>query len=286
MNKKTVKIIRLIILVICIGLLVAGGYMFYKQQIAPLRKQKKLQDMYHGKSKIIELDTKAAAEQSEAAFDILDFQNSDAAVHPDFAALYAVNPDLAGWLEAEGAFSLPVTQRDNEYYLDHDFYGRSCAEGMAFVNADCRLRPQDRYVMIHGHNMRSGAVFGNLDLYRDETYLRAHPILTFRTIRDEAAAAYAPVAAFDASVDPDEAGYVNIARISFDSDGDFLDYARSLTDASLMRLPLDVTGTDRLLALVTCSYDQNDGRFVLLLRKLRPDENEDAVRALFLEEGM
>ena len=38
MNKKTVKIIRLIILVICIGLLVAGGYMFYKQQIAPLRK--------------------------------------------------------------------------------------------------------------------------------------------------------------------------------------------------------------------------------------------------------
>ena len=35
--------------------------------------------------------------------------------------------------------------------------------------------------------------------------------------------------------------------------------------------------------LITCSYQYEDGRFLLICRKLRPDETPEAMKALFQE---
>ena len=50
--------------------------------------------------------------------------------------LYSINPDLVGWLElgGENAFSAPVVQRDNTYYLKHDFYGKEDRHGAVFLD--------------------------------------------------------------------------------------------------------------------------------------------------------
>ena len=62
-----------------------------------------------------------------------------ASLDPRLAALAAINPDLVGWLELGGeeGFSAPVVQRDNDYYLRHDFYGRESRHGTVFLDFRC-----------------------------------------------------------------------------------------------------------------------------------------------------
>ena len=52
-----------------------------------------------------------------------------------------------------------------------------------------------------------------------------------------------------------------------------------------MAYAVDVNAEDELLMLVTCSYQHEDGRFMLICRKLRPDETPEAVKALFTQES-
>lgn len=40
---------------------------------------------------------------------------------------------------------------------------------------------ESRNLIIYGHNMNSGAMFGNLDFYADETYYQEHPFAYLQT---------------------------------------------------------------------------------------------------------
>ena len=44
-------------------------------------------------------------------------------VQADFEQLLATNEDTVGWLTCGERIDGPVVYRDNEYYLDHNFYG-------------------------------------------------------------------------------------------------------------------------------------------------------------------
>ena len=37
-------------------------------------------------------------------------------------------------------------------------------------------------VVIYGHNMRDGSMFGDLDFYKDEAFYEEHSIITFDTL--------------------------------------------------------------------------------------------------------
>ena len=86
--------------------------------------------------------------------------------------LYEENHDLVGWLSIEGMkIDYPVMQcGDNDYYLNHDFYGEEDKYGCLFVKdiADVNT-PADNFV-IYGHNMKDGSMFGDLDLYKKEAF--------------------------------------------------------------------------------------------------------------------
>ena len=50
----------------------------------------------------------------------------------DFARLYEENPDVIGWLTAGETIDLPVVQRDNEYYLSHNYFGEWDSNGTVY----------------------------------------------------------------------------------------------------------------------------------------------------------
>ena len=56
-----------------------------------------------------------------------------------------------------------------------------------------------------------------------------------------------------------------------------------LRSRSVFDVPVDVAYGDQLLTLVTCSYNDEDGRYIVALRKLRAGETEEDVRALMKE---
>ena len=58
-------------------------------------------------------------------------------------------------------------------------------------------------------------------------------------------------------------------------------YLQSILNRSLWQSPADASPDDQYLMLVTCSYYQDNGRFMLLCRMLRDDETPETVRELY-----
>ena len=98
----------------------------------------------------------------------------------DFAALQAINPDAAAWLEMPGlGISLPVVQAaDNETYLHRSFDGSDSPAGCLFFAAPAG---DGLYRVIYGHNLHDGSMLNGLLNYRDEDFYAANPTFTLYT---------------------------------------------------------------------------------------------------------
>ena len=216
-------------------------------------------------------------------------------VAEDLADAYAQNEDLVGWLKAGESIDLPVVQSDNTYYLDHGFTGEEDKNGTLFLNMNNQLFPPDDVLLIHGHNMKDGSMFGTLSKFERYDYAAEYPVITFQTIHDEEPVYYVPVSVFNASMLPDHSSYFDITQIVFPDDGEdaekdpstfrqssaFRTYLDELKAVSLWESPVDVNVDDKLLMLITCSYDLEDGRLMVVCRRLRDGETPEAVAGLF-----
>ena len=251
-------------------------------------------------------------------------------VQEDFLEWYQINPDLVGWLLVDDVISAPVMQLDNDYYLHHDFYRQENDQGTLFVNEYNNLWPPDPLILIHGHNMRDGSMFGKLTAYADLSYLKEHPVLIFRTIRDDSDVYYTPAAAFHLSTEGTSEGFFDVPWLLYDdpapedseeeraseseiqtgssedetvsesetqADGSeeagdpemrseryrkrFKIYMEVVMERTCWFPKIDVEPEDDLLALITCSYHYENGRFVLLCRKLRDRETIQDIWLLY-----
>lgn len=200
-------------------------------------------------------------------------------VQESFAELLALNPETVGYLRAGESISLPVVQRrnDNEYYLNHSFEGEESIAGTLFLDGSNLLVPEDDNLIIYGHNMRNGTMFHALSLYESADYLRKHPIVNFDTLYENRL--YVPFAAFTATMDEGSERYLDIRQFLLDEDS-FELFVLKMEKLSTVETKVDVRYGDRLLLLVTCEYLYDNGRFVVALRELRPDESEAQMRSL------
>lgn len=194
-------------------------------------------------------------------------------------AVYEVNPHTVGWLTAGEHISLPVVQyEDNEFYLERDFYGDKSRAGTLFLDRRCTLWPENSHWMIHGHNMKDGSMFGTLDEYRTLSYLRQYPLITFHTLYGKYD--YVPIALFDASMNGDHQEYFRIARFEFADEEEFEQFIAQIREQSVYDIPIEADSGDQLLTLVTCSYSQDNGRLLIVLRRLRDGETASEIAAL------
>lgn len=196
-------------------------------------------------------------------------------INADFAELMAANGDLAGWLTAGADIDLPVVQGDdNAVYLTRDFYGNANSAGTLFLDAGSALT--DDHLVVYGHNMKSGAMFGHLPDYRKLDYLKQYPLIQFRTVYQDAAQQNCvPFAVFDASMEKGDPDYFDIRRFTFASDAEKQAFIDELRARSIFDIPVDVSADDELISLVTCSYSNADGRFILAMRRLRAGESAE-----------
>ena len=198
-----------------------------------------------------------------------------------FSQLLAANPETVAYLDAADTIEFAVVQRDNEYYLTHNFFGEDTPEGTAFLDEGNSIWPLDEHILIHGHNMRDGSVFGDLDHFRDLEFLQENSIITFNTLYENGL--YVPFAVFDMSATPGDQHYVDMRVFNFESDEDFLNFAFEAKDRSIFDIPVDVERGDHILSLVTCSYDDDNGRLIVMSRSLRDGETAEEMAALVMQ---
>lgn len=181
-----------------------------------------------------------------------------------FEALALENPDLAGWLTIEDtAVDYPVmwTPEEPEYYLRRAFDKSRAVSGSLFIGAGCA--PDGAHVIVYGHNMRDGSMFGSLSGYQSADYAAAHPVIRFDTLTR--AGEYRVLAAFYShAYTPGEKGFRYYQYTDLSRPEDFEDYVRQAREAALYDTGTQAEYGCRLLTLSTCSYHQEDGTFVVV----------------------
>ena len=204
------------------------------------------------------------------------YQTIGTQVRTALTPLYEINSDLVGWLSIPGVIDLPVVYRNNVYYETHDFYGREDKAGTLFLDKNHPLRPTTQNMLIHGHNMRDGTMFGRLLQYETNlSYVKDHGIIHFDTIYEEQT--YVVFAVMIASFNSSSSRYFDFyTHATFASETEFTNYVYAVRARSLYSIPVDVRADDALLTLSTCL---DDDRLVILARRLRDGETEAGLRA-------
>lgn len=186
-----------------------------------------------------------------------------------YESLYEENHDLVGWLSVEGmTIDYPVMQNeDMDYYLHHDFYGKEDRYGCLFVKEIADVDTPGTNFVIYGHNMRDGAMFGDLDLYRDESFYREHPIISFDTLYEERT--YEIVAVFKSRVyksDDDAFKYYQFYDASTEEEFDY--FYDNIKELSFYDTGVTAEFGDTFLTLSTCAYHVDDGRLAVVAKRL------------------
>lgn len=204
------------------------------------------------------------------------YQTIGTQVRTALTPLYEINSDLVGWLSIPGVIDLPVVYRNNVYYETHDFYGREDKAGTLFLDKNHPLRSTTQNLLIHGHNMRDGTMFGRLLQYETNlSYVKDHGIIHFDTIYEEQT--YVVFAVMIASFNSSSSRYFDFyTHATFASETEFTNYVYAVRARSLYSIPVDVRADDALLTLSTCL---DDDRLVILARRLRDGETEAGLRA-------
>ncbi len=212
---------------------------------------------------------------------VVDIPIEEPVIQPAFEELYAQNNDLVGWIEMADSVDYPVLWRDNSYYMDHDFYGDYSQSGSIFLDARNNADMSDSHILIYGHNMRSGEMFGDLDRYRQQDYLCEYPIITLQSVWESEPRTYVLISLFDASMNKDDSSYIRIIRTAFEDDADKEAFIAEMRERSIYDIPVEADAGDQLLTLVTCSYSHDNGRFLLFARELREDETVSDIMEQF-----
>ena len=208
------------------------------------------------------VETQPAAEGSGAA----PQQTQDPA--EKFAALRQRNEDFIGWISIEGTnLDFPVMYRPDskDFYLRHGFDGEYSNYGVPYLDEDCTLTAENRSqnLVIYGHNMKTGTIFGCLTDYKKADTYRKHPVIEFDTLYGDGSYEVFAAFAIDVVEEPDFAYYdaIDLDESAFNA---FVAEVKRRSDVDSGITP--VYGED-LITLSTCEYSTANGRYVVCARR-------------------
>ncbi len=187
----------------------------------------------------------------------------------EYKNLFNLNKKLIGWLKIDDTIiDYPVMQTtDNEYYLDHNINQEKDRNGALFLDKDCDVLAPSTNLIIYGHHMKSGRMFGNLDDYASEKYYKEHPIIQFDTIYEKGT--YEIMYVFRSHVYSEaEVVFKYYQFIDCYSEQEFDSYMQEMAAMSLYDTGVTAKYGDRLLTLSTCDSTVEDGRFVVVAKRI------------------
>ena len=188
----------------------------------------------------------------------------------DYKTLYNKNKRLIGWLKIDDTIiDYPVMQTsNNEYYLDHNFNQEKDNNGSIFMDKDCVAYPRSQNLILYGHHMKSGKMFGDLEKYAKESYYEKHSIINFDTIYEKSV--YQVMYVFRTRVlKENEIAFKYYQFIEANSWEEFNSYMNEMAGMSLYDTGATAEYGDELLTLSTCDHSQTDGRFVVVAKRIR-----------------
>ena len=266
-------VMDLALLILVGGLIFCGIYFVNYNETKKLSGDLQDSGIYEAglAEKLTEVELEQLWTDLKTAYPDVDFPEG---MNPDFAKLYAVNQDIAGWIEIEGAdISTAILQADdNDYYLYRNLYNEQTKYGTPFVDYRNNMSSPglSRNTIVYGHNTHDGLLFYNLTRYLQLSGYKAAPVFSVNTLFN--GMTYWKVFAVtlsDSTTDEFEYLYT-----SFSNDTTFLSFIDDVRAHSMFDIPVDVVAGDNIITLYTCYQDLfKDGRLTVFARQVRAGED-------------
>lgn len=225
----------------------------------------------HNEAKFDELSTLVNEEAGAKEYSVT-LVSDDKTMPPilkKYESVYQKNQKIVGWLTIEDTdIDYPVMQTvNNDYYLDHNFNQEYDKNGSIFMDKDCTPAFPNDNMIIYGHHMKSGRMFGNLNRYAKESYYKEHPIIHFDTIYEEGT--YKVMYVFRSRIySEDEIVFKYYKFIDATSEDEFRSNMEEMEKLSLYDTGVTARYGDKLITLSTCDSSENNGRFVVVAKKI------------------
>lgn len=204
-------------------------------------------------------------------------QKNQSGIINGFEDLLKQNSDIKGWIKISNTkINNPVYQtKNNDYYVNHNMNKQVSRYGAIFLDKDAKITEAgtSQNLVVYGHHMADGSMFGTLKKFRNLNFYKDNPIIEFNSLYEKAQ--YKVFAVIITNADPkDDNGNIFSYRYNrFSSNTAFLDYVEELKKRSIIDANVDINPNDKLLTLSTCIYDFDNARLVVVARKVRDGES-------------
>lgn len=252
---------RQILILLLLAVFLISGAMTIRQYL----ENRRIQEEY-------ERLAEEAARQTEEAGTEPETEESqpeeDPYVSPiDFETLIEENPHTIGWIRIPGTnVDYPVVQgEDNEFYLNHDFYGKESVAGSIYLDFESETDFEGRNQILYGHNMKNGSMFKDINRYKDPEYFKEHQYFSIYTPEREIR--LKAVSCYYGEAKP-------IVRMTgFKTQEAFDEFVKVMVDPCSYKEEVEYPARS-IFTLVTCSYEINDARTFLFAVEVDEEGNQ------------
>lgn len=252
-KKSNNKFKKLLLLLLVIIFIFSIGYMFY--YIYNNNKNKKDSTDILNEVKID--STQVTEEKSEKMLKLEELQKE--------------NNEIIGWLEIEGTnINYPVLQgTDNEFYMKNNYKKEKSKDGSIFLDKSYNWDIPSSNLLLYGHNNKNGIMFQDLLKYKNEDFYKEHTKIKFTTNKEDNV--YEIISVFYSRVY--YKSEKNVFRyyyfVNANNEQEYNDFVNNAKKSSIYDTGVNANYGDQLLTLSTCEYSQEDGRFVVVAKKIK-----------------
>lgn len=244
------KIIKISIVILLIGIMLISSYFIYKS----FKEDKEQENIFEELENIV--TTNETSEEKEQKEDNINVKE-----------LHKINNDIVGWLKIENTnMNYPVMQTKDrpDYYLRKNFYKEYSVFGTPYIDESCDIENGNNLI-IYGHHINGNKMFGELENYKKEEYYNKHKFIKFYTLNEKAE--YEIISVFKTTVYNDK-GFKYYQYYNLENEREFETFINKSKELSLYDTQKIAKYGDKLLTLSTCEYSQNNGRLVVVARKI------------------
>ena len=175
--------------------------------------------------------------------------NEETITRIDFDKLFSINNDTVGWIKFnEDKINNPIVKtKDNSFYLNHAFDKSKNQAGTIFMDYR-NLSFDDRNVVLFGHAMLDNTMFGSISDVFDKDFFEKKDNNYIEIINTNNETLTYQI--FSYYVIEKEEYYITT---SFNDENDFATFIDTIKKRSYKNFNIDVTTTDYILTLSTCS---------------------------------
>ena len=237
--KKT--ILNLILYIILLSILIYSGIKIFK--------------WYKDKT-----NNNKIAEQIKSTV-IVEEENGDEYT-VDFNKLKEQNNETIAWLKVNNTnVEYPVVKgTNNSFYLNHSFDKSNNSAGWIFADYRNKFDNTDKNIVIYGHNMRDGSMFGSMLNILNAKWYENEENTNITLYTENEKCMYKVFSVYKIE---NEDYYI---KTEFKNDNEFEGFIKTLKKRSIKDFNVDVSKDNNILTLSTCA---NSNKYRIILHAIK-----------------